>query len=186
MTAGNCGDIPANCASPPLTATGAYYMIVNKGTGLVLAASGTGAAATIQQQAPAAASNGDWIVPASKGQLWQIFPVHITAVPSVVSTLSTTASGLAYSRVTQTYNGTVTIKNNGAVTINGPFQIVFSSLASGVTLLNATDAFGGSPFLTVAAVASLGPGQSATVSVQFSNPSSAAIRFTPITYVGSI
>ena len=86
MTAGNCGDIPANCTSPPLTATGDYYMIVNKANGLVLAASGTGPAAVIQQQSPAAASNGDWMVPANKGQLWQIFPVHITATPLIMST----------------------------------------------------------------------------------------------------
>ncbi len=86
MTAGNCGDIPANCTSPPLTATGDYYMIVNKANGLVLASSGTGADAVIQQQSPAAASNGDWMVPANKGQLWQIFPVHITATPPTVLT----------------------------------------------------------------------------------------------------
>jgi arabinogalactan endo-1,4-beta-galactosidase len=81
MSAGNCGDIPANCTAPPLTATGDYYMIVNKATGLVVATSGTGPDARIQQQAPAAASNGDWMVPASQGQLWQIFPVHIIATP---------------------------------------------------------------------------------------------------------
>ena len=126
------------------------------------------------------------MVPVNKGQLWQIFPVHITAAPTVVSSLSTTASGLVYGRVTQTYSGTVTIKNNGAGTLNGPFQIVFSALTSGVTLLNATDTFKGSPFLTVPAVVSLAPGHSTTISVQFSDPSSARINFTPITYVGSI
>ena len=82
ITAGNCGDIPANCTSPPLTATGDYYMIVNKASGLVLAADPKGPDAVIQQQTPAAASNGDWMVPANKGQLWQIYPVHITAVAS--------------------------------------------------------------------------------------------------------
>jgi hypothetical protein len=79
MTAGNCGDIPANCTSPPLTADGDYYVIVNKATGMVLAAHGTGPNAAIELEAPAAPSNGDWITPANKGQLWQIFPVHITA-----------------------------------------------------------------------------------------------------------
>jgi hypothetical protein len=82
ITAGNCGDIPANCTSPPLTATGDYYMIVNKASGLVLAADPKGPDVVIQQQTPAAASNGDWMVPANKGQLWQIYPVHITAVAS--------------------------------------------------------------------------------------------------------
>jgi hypothetical protein len=81
ITVGNCGDIPVNCTLPPLTAAGDYYMIVNKASGLVLAASGAGPAAVIQQQAPAAASNGDWMLPANQGQLWQIFPTHITAAP---------------------------------------------------------------------------------------------------------
>jgi arabinogalactan endo-1,4-beta-galactosidase len=186
MTAGNCGDIPANCTSPPLTTMGNYYTIINKATGLVLAASGTGASATIQLQAPAAPSNLDWTTPANMGQLWLIFPVHITAAPAIVSSVTATASGLTYSRVTQSFNGTVTIKNIGASTMNGPFQIVLSSLSSAVTLVNQTDSFQGSPFLTVPAVVSLAAGQSATVSVQFKNPSNAAMNFTPVIYSGSI
>ena len=54
-------------------------MIVDKATGNVLAPSGTGTHAVIRHQAPAAASNGDWIEPASKDQLWRIVPAHITA-----------------------------------------------------------------------------------------------------------
>ena len=54
-------------------------MIVNKASGLVLSAVEKGGELVIEQQTPAAASNGDWMVPANKGQLWQIFPVHITA-----------------------------------------------------------------------------------------------------------
>ena len=42
-----------------------------------------------------------------------------------------------------------------------------------------------SPYLTIAA-ASLAPGQSATVSVQFENPLFATINFTPVIYSGSI
>lgn len=80
LPAGNCAGIPANCARPPLVThgTGDYYMIVNKATGNVLAEAGTGAHTAIEQQAPAATSNGDWIEPASKGQLWRIVPAHIT------------------------------------------------------------------------------------------------------------
>ncbi len=78
QSAGNCGDIPANCTNPPLTATGDYYTIINKATGMLLSASGTSADATIVSEPPAIASNGDFTVPASKGQLWRIVPVHIT------------------------------------------------------------------------------------------------------------
>jgi hypothetical protein len=78
QSAGNCGDTPANCTTPPLTATGNYYTIINKSTGLLLTANGTDANASIELQPPATASNGDFTVPANKDQLWQIVPVHIT------------------------------------------------------------------------------------------------------------
>jgi hypothetical protein len=59
-------------------------------------------------------------------------------------------------------------------------------LTAGVTLANATGDFSGSPFLTVPAVASLAPGHSATVGVQFQDPSFGAINFTPLIYSGNI
>ena len=73
---GNCGDIPANCTAPPTVTNGDgnYYVIVNKATGQVLSASGAG----VRAQAPGAPSNGDWIEPANKGQLWRIVPARIT------------------------------------------------------------------------------------------------------------
>jgi arabinogalactan endo-1,4-beta-galactosidase len=78
QSAGNCGDVPANCANPPLTAAGNYYTITNKATGMLLTANGTDASAALVLQPPAAGSNGDFTVPANKRHLWQIFPVHIT------------------------------------------------------------------------------------------------------------
>ena len=78
QSAGNCGDIPAHCTSPPLLTTGNYYTIINKATGLLLTADGADADPAIVLQPPAIASNGDFTVPADKGQLWQIVPVHIT------------------------------------------------------------------------------------------------------------
>jgi hypothetical protein len=100
--------------------------------------------------------------------------------------ISTTASGLAYSRPSQTFNGTVTISNTSSSSVDGPFQIIFSSLTFGVTLANATGTHSGSPYITVPAVTSLAPGQSATISVQFKNPSNAKINFTPTVYIGSL
>ncbi len=84
VAVGNCGDIPANCAVPPLVSNGDgdFYMIVNKATGNVLATSGTGADAVIEQQTPAAPSNGDWVEPANSGQLWRVSAARITASPA--------------------------------------------------------------------------------------------------------
>jgi hypothetical protein len=95
------------------------------------------------------------------------------------------SSGLAYSRVTQTFNATVTLTNVGNSTIDGPFQIVFDSLTAGVTLKNATGTFGGWPFITAPAAGSLTPGQSASVNVQFTNPTNAVINASPLIYSGS-
>jgi arabinogalactan endo-1,4-beta-galactosidase len=57
-----------------VTAGGGQYTLVNKASGLVLAATSAGA---IQQQSPTATLT-DWITPANNAQLWQIVPVHIT------------------------------------------------------------------------------------------------------------
>jgi len=88
LPVGNCGDIPANCSAPPLVSNGDgnFYVIVNKATGKVLATSGTGADAQIQQQDPAAPSNGDWVVPANSGQLWRIVAARITQATNVTTT----------------------------------------------------------------------------------------------------
>ena len=114
--------------------------------------------------------------------------VNGVQLPPVVppSQVATTASGLAYSRVTKTFNGTVTIQNISGSPINGPFQIVFFGLTSNVTLANETADLSGTPYLTVPGVGNLGPGQKATVKVEFSDPSNAPINPTPVIYAGSM
>jgi hypothetical protein len=88
---------------------------------------------------------------------------------------------------TETFTAEVKITNISKRTISTPssFQIVFNSLPHGVTLLNATGTFNESPYLTVPAVASLAPGESATVPVQFKNPTDEHIKFTPEVYAGT-
>jgi arabinogalactan endo-1,4-beta-galactosidase len=90
LSVGNCGDIPANCTAPPLVSNGDgnFYMIVNKGTGKVLSLTDGG----IQQQTPAAASNGNWLVPANQGQLWRIVAANITQ-PTIPTTTAVVSSG---------------------------------------------------------------------------------------------
>ena len=124
------------------------------------------------------------------------FPVGVAIQPLFTvspSEVATTASGLAYSRVSKTFNGTVTLTNISSSAVSGPFQMVFTGLPAGVTLANATGEFSGSPYLTITVAsvspggtASLMPGQSATASVQFDDPSFAAIKFTPLIYSGSL
>lgn len=99
--------------------------------------------------------------------------------------ISATASGLAYSRVSKLFIGTATVTNVSDSTISGPFQIVLTSMPSGVTLVNATGTTGGFPYITVPAVTSLGPGQSASVNIQISNPAGVLINSVPLVYSGS-
>ena len=96
------------------------------------------------------------------------------------------ASGLAYSRVSQTFNGTLTIKNISTSPIDGPIQIVLMSLTPGVTLANATGKFVGNGYITAPLSGGLAAEQSATVAVQFKNPANAKINFTPVIYSGSL
>jgi len=99
--------------------------------------------------------------------------------------IATTASGLAYSRITQTFNGSVTIKNlSGTDTISGPLLVLFTGLPTGVTLQNATSDVSGMPYVTLPS--GLAPGQSTVVSVKFLNPANATINLTTSVYSGTI
>jgi hypothetical protein len=98
--------------------------------------------------------------------------------------VATTASGLAYSRASRTFSGTVTITNVSNGTLVGPFQIVLDSLTPGVTLTNATGTFGGWSYITVPSVGSLAPGQSASADIRFRDPSNVTINFLPVPYSG--
>jgi hypothetical protein len=117
-----------------------------------------------------------------------ITSINGVQLPPVIpsSQIAATASGLPYSRVSKTFNGTVTLKNISASVISGPIQIVFFGLPANVTLVNATSNLSGTPYLTVPGAATLAPGQSVTVSVQFKNPSNATISLTPAIYAGTI
>ena len=104
---------------------------------------------------------------------------------NVSSQVSVTGTGFVRSRVTGTFNGTITVKNTSAQSIAGPIQIVLTNLPTVVSLANAIGTTGGNPYITLPGVASLVPGQSAGVNVQFADPLSVLITFTPITYSGS-
>jgi arabinogalactan endo-1,4-beta-galactosidase len=133
LTAGNCGDVKLNCAAPPTTG-GDYYMIVNKGTGKVLALSG----GRVVQEAPAAGSNGDWLEPAEKGQLWRISAARITQA-TIATTTTLTATGVTLTATiaggSPQAGGTVTFEDGGDVlgtVVLSPGQTVASLQAAGL------------------------------------------------------
>jgi hypothetical protein len=117
-----------------------------------------------------------------------ITSINGVQLPTVIpdEQVATAASGLAFSRVTQTFNGTVTLTNISNAPLNGPFQLLLTGLPADVTLANATGNLSGTPYLTVPNLGTLAPNQSITVGVQFKNPSNAVINLTPAIYSGSI
>jgi hypothetical protein len=107
------------------------------------------------------------------------FTPGTVAAPAPAS-LPVTASALAYSRATRTFNGTVTITNNTSSAVTGPYSVELTNLPGGVTLTNGT-LIGGVPAVqVVGSGAMLNPGQSATTAIVFSDPSMTTITFTPV------
>ncbi len=106
----------------------------------------------------------------------------IITLPNVTSKLRITNSGFAYSRVTRTFNGTVTLTNISSSAIAGPLQVGFNNLSPGVTLANPTSNVG-SGFIAVPA--GLSAGQSASITVHFTNPSNSVITYVPVAYTGA-
>jgi hypothetical protein len=101
------------------------------------------------------------------------------------SQVAVTASGLAYSRINQTFHGTVTITNTGSTVIAGPLQIVLHSLTPGATLTNATGTYRKLPYVTVPGISSFAPGARVAVDVKFKS-SGAPITFSPAIFAGSL
>jgi len=108
-----------------------------------------------------------------------------TSTSTLLTDVSAMSSGLAYSRVTRTFDATVTITNLSSSTVAGPFQIVLDSLTAGVDVTNESSIFGGWPYVTLPGIGSLSPGQSASANVQFGNPANALIDANLVVYSGS-
>ncbi len=94
------------------------------------------------------------------------------------------SSGLVYSRVTRTFNGTVTVTNPSTQPLSGLVEVAFQNLAAGVTLTNASGYMGDTPVL-LAAPDGLAPGSSVTIPVRFSNPANVVMGSTPVVYAGN-
>ncbi len=92
-----------------------------------------------------------------------------------------TRSGYVLNPATGRYTQTVTVTNNSANSIAGPLSLVLDGLSAGATLFNAsgtTDTFelpAGSPYVN--ANVSLASGQKTSFTLQFADPSHAAISY---------
>jgi hypothetical protein len=104
-----------------------------------------------------------------------------TTFPAAPGAIVITSSALVYSRVSKSYNGTLTITNNSSNSISGPVTIALTSLTSGVTMTGNPPLFtDGSPEVIFPSSVTLNPGQSTSLPISFTDPSNARITFTPI------
>ena len=151
-----------------------------------------GAGATVGIAGPGALTNKfrlQWSrnVPVIKDGLAVLFTPPAAAGPvDISSSISVTTSAFVLNRATQTYNGTITITNIGSTALNRPLTIVLMALPAGVTAVSPTGNLAGQgPYYLVPGTGALLAGQTASVPVQFSNPTNTKITFTAKTYSGS-
>jgi len=107
----------------------------------------------------------------------------------VSSSVSVTRAGYVFNFGTQRFYQTVTLKNTGGSTINGPISLVLDSLSSNASLYNASGTTScaaplGSPYINTSA-ASLAPGASVSVSLQFTDPTKATTSYNTRVLAGS-
>lgn len=162
------------------------YKTVNLGSANV---DTDGALSTVGIRAPGGNTNGkvtQWSYDAgvlSDGKAILFAPGY-TWIPPAQLSVTATAPGAA--RGSAILTGSITLKNISAASISGPWQILLTSLPSGVIMTNASGSFAGEPYLTVSSPASLAPGQSVTVTVQFSDPSNVKFSEVMAIYTGSL
>jgi uncharacterized protein YjdB len=96
---------------------------------------------------------------------------------------SVEGSGFVYNRLTKMFTTTLTIKNDGAVAEPGPIQALFSNLPPGVSLGQESGTFNGDPYITI--MNGLGPQQSMSLAVSFSDPGSVDIVYSLEFYSGA-
>ena len=99
-----------------------------------------------------------------------------------------TRSGFGYNLATGRFVQTVTLKNSSAASIAAPLSLVLDNLSSNSTLYNATGTTAcatpaGSSFANLST--SLAPGASASILLQFTNPTRAGITYATRVLAGS-
>ncbi len=101
----------------------------------------------------------------------------------VSAAITVTRGGFVLNPGTGRFVQTDTLTNNSANTITGPISLVLTGLSANAALYNATGSTdadfppAGAPYVNSSA-ASLAPGQSISISLQFTNPTRAAISYT--------
>jgi uncharacterized protein len=103
----------------------------------------------------------------------------------VTSAVSVAATGLAYSRLSKSWTGTVTITNTSGTAISAPVQLVLANLTAGDTVSNANGVSAQGPYITAQSGGSLAPGASVSVAVRINGPQTPAPTYTARVFSGN-
>jgi hypothetical protein len=111
-------------------------------------------------------------------------PLH-SCIANVTASFGVTSVGPVYNRATQKFSVAYTLTNKTAAAISGPVSVEFAGLTAGVSIDNASGAHNGAQYVTFPN-GTFAPGQTATVTVIFSNPSKGPIGYNAIIYSGTL
>jgi hypothetical protein len=116
-------------------------------------------------------------------------PQASTCAANVSAQITIKRGGFAYNAGTQQFVQTLTLTNSGTSAITAPIYVVFDGLGSNASLANGSGTTScnppTSPYITAVTSGSLAAGQSATVQLQFANPSKAGITYNTRVLAGS-
>lgn len=108
--------------------------------------------------------------------------VHLTSASDITSQLTVTRGGITYNRIALTATSSIIVRNNTANTIAGPLQLVISGLTNGGSVTNANANRGAAYVFNLPA--SLAPGQSVTIPLQFAVPSTQSFNYAAAVFAG--
>lgn len=115
----------------------------------------------------------------------------VPTATDVSSEVTVTRSGYVLNLATGRYSQNVTVTNSSANTISGPISLVLDNLSGNASLFNATGTTSfatpaGSPYITqFLTTGNLAPGQTVSFSLQFTDPTRAAITYTTRVLAGT-
>jgi VCBS repeat-containing protein len=111
--------------------------------------------------------------------------VSLTVLGNVSSQVSIWQTPFGRDSSPGMWSATLTVTNTSSSAINGPVQVLFTNLASGVAMTNNDGTYQNSPYITVT-TGTLTPGANASVVVQVYNPARVDVTYTPVTYSGGL
>jgi len=110
--------------------------------------------------------------------------IYLTTAQPITSGILVQRGGLILNRTTNVYRGNLFVRNTGTAALTGPFTVTLTGLPTGVTLLNATGSSLQGSYI-VNSTATILPGGSLLVPVQFTNPGNVPIGYTTKVYSGA-